>query len=109
VVGDAGSLRAGDGDHLVLIGELAWGPPISMEEGVMAQCAAMARVLLDAFGYAVGGEGDRGGVLPPLGEVGVLLADPSELRWGLKLHRAKALPGHAGAGNVDTPRCRLPC
>jgi hypothetical protein len=38
----------------------------------------------------------------------MLITDPSELRWGLTLHRAKALPGPTGAGNVDTLKCQLP-
>jgi hypothetical protein len=38
-----------------------------------------------------------------------VLADPSELRWGIKLHQAKALHGPADADNVDTPMCLLPC
>jgi hypothetical protein len=38
-----------------------------------------------------------------------VLVDPSELRWGIKLHQAKALHGPADADNVDTPMCLLPC
>jgi hypothetical protein len=36
---------------MVVVVELAWGPPVSMEEDVMARCAATARVLLGAFSY----------------------------------------------------------
>jgi hypothetical protein len=32
----------------------------------------------------------------------VLHADPSEMRWSLRLRRAKALPSSTGADNVST-------
>jgi hypothetical protein len=90
---------------LVVAGELAWGPPVSMEEGVLARCTAMERILLGAFGH-----GSWQGRWSRLLSVAccnhwrkmVLCADPSELRWGLKLHRAKALPDPVGASSVDT-------
>jgi hypothetical protein len=95
---------------MVVVVELAWGPPVSMEEDVMARCAATVRGLARCFWlWQLVVEVALSGMLSPLDEDGVLLTDPSERSWGLKLHRAKALLGPAGAGNVDTPRCRLPC
>jgi hypothetical protein len=78
----------------------------------MEWCAAMMRVLLDAFGY--GTWWGRWSWWLSVAcyhcwmKMVMLITDPSELRWGLTLHRAKALPGPTGAGNVDTLKCQLP-
>jgi hypothetical protein len=95
---------------MVVVVELAWGATglhgggrdgaVCCNDEGLARCLWLWQLVVEVA---------LGGVLSPLDEDGVLLADPSERSWGLKLHQAKALLGPAGAGNVNTPRCRLPC
>jgi hypothetical protein len=94
------------GDHFVVVVELAQGhrPPWRLSWCDVLQW----RVLLDAFDY-----GSWWGWSWWLSVVCyhrwmkmvVLRTNPSELRWGLKLHQAKALLGPASVGNVDPLRC----